>query len=95
MTTSLPVAFATKYQQGSEMQDLSLGPMSLMVPEKFSNEKSSIWVALLGSGFAGMDGRVEVYNEGSTKRLGGTMSQPSYLLVKIATEIPVGKQNRK
>jgi hypothetical protein len=56
MTTSLPVAFTMKNQQGSEMQDSSLRPMSFMVPEKFSNKKSLMWVALLGSGFAGMTG---------------------------------------
>jgi hypothetical protein len=92
MTTSLPVAFATKNQQGSEMQDPSSGPMSLMVPEKFSNVKSSMWVALLGSGFAGMTGRVEVYKNSDLVNDLGTVSQP-YLLVKIAIEIPVCKQN--
>jgi hypothetical protein len=77
MTTSLPVALATKNQQGSEMQDPSWGPMSLMVPEKFSNKKFSMWVALLGSGFAGMGGRVDLYRKGDLiERLGVDATVP-------------------
>jgi hypothetical protein len=68
--------------------------MSLMVPEKFSNKKSSMWVALLGSGFAGMTGRVDLYKKRDLLNDLELMSQP-YLLVKIAMEIPVGKGDRR
>jgi hypothetical protein len=92
MTTSLPVAFATKNQQGLEMQDPSLGPMSLMVPEKFSNKKSSMWVALSGSGFAGMTGRVPLYKKGDSMNDLESMLR-LYLLVKVAIEIPARERN--